>query len=92
MKRVRPMRGSVLLLDDQPGVVADGEVAVVARGSVNMDYLAVRVDPADNPGFGQGDRVVISDPNLGERLAIDGSQYRLVRVSDVVAVVGGREP
>lgn len=89
MNTVRPIDGYAILLDDQPTEVTSGGVVVFTRGAVNMDYLVVRV--ASGAGFGQGDRVVISDPNIGRKINVDGACCRLVRIDDIIGVVEVRK-
>ena len=85
---IRPIRRFVLLLDDQPERTEGG---VIVRQELlrrtNLDYTVVRVGEKENVGFGQGDRVVLADPNVGRPVRIDGTVFRLVRVSDIIAVV-----
>ena len=86
---VRPIRRFVLLLDDQPGEFVTPEGLVVSRGfdNVNLDYYVVSVGTDEDCGFGSGDRVVLGDPNAGRKVRLDGIVYRVVRTSDVVAVL-----
>jgi len=83
----RPIRRFVLLLDDQDETVENG---VLVREDVrcrHMDFTVVRVGDREKAGFGQGDRVVVSHPDVGRRVRLDGVYYRLVRVSDVIGVL-----
>lgn len=84
---IKPIRRFVLLLDDQPEVNEGGVVVQKKFGCDHMDFLVVRVGTEEQAGFGQGDRVVVQDPNVGRRVRIDGVVYRLVRVSDVIATI-----
>lgn len=86
---LRPIRRHVLLLDDQEGgiVLHDGLYVDTGIHPETMDFYVVGVGNLENPGFGTGDRVVISDPAAGRRVKIDGVVYRLVRVTDVIAVI-----
>lgn len=86
---VRPIRRFVLLLDDQPGEFVTPEGLVVNRGfdNVNLDYYVVSVGTNENCSFGSGDRVILGDPNAGRKVRLDGIVYRVVRVSDVIAVL-----
>lgn len=87
-KQLRPIRRFVLLLDDREETVQDG--VVVRRGmtfGTNLDYTVLRVGTEEKCGFGQGDRVVLFDPDAGRKLKIDGVPMRLVRVGDVIGVV-----
>ena len=86
-KHIRPIKRFVLLLDDQPERTENGIILQSGYGSSNMDYLVVRVGESESVDFGQGDRVLISDPNAGRRVMIDGVVYRLVRVADIIAVL-----
>jgi len=86
-KFVRPIRRFVLLLDDQPEQTEGGIIVNREYTSSRMDRLVVRVGDKENVDFGQGDRVVLSDPNCGRRVMIDGTVYRLVRVADIIAVM-----
>lgn len=85
---IRPIRRFVLLLDDQPERIEGG---VIVRQeiwrSTHLDYTVVRVGEKENVDFGQGDRVVLADPNAGRPVMIDGTVFRLVRVSDIIAVI-----
>lgn len=87
MARVRPIRRHVLLLDDQPESVDGGVVVRRELGNAYLDYVVVAVGEDENVDFGPGDRVVVSDPNIGRKVRLDGIVYRVVRVSDVLAVV-----
>jgi co-chaperonin GroES (HSP10) len=93
MKRatVRPIRRFVLLLDDQPEMVEGGVIVQRRAGVTHHDFPVVRVGEHEDCDFGQGDVVVVSDPNAGRRVMIDGVVYRLVRTSDVIAVVEPQE-
>lgn len=88
MTSLRPIKRFVLLLDDQPEEVKSGTIIIKTLGSIHMDYTVVRVGKNEKVDFGQGDRVIISDPNIGRKIRIDGIVYRLVRVSDIIAVIG----
>lgn len=89
---IRPIRRFVLLLDDQPERIEGG---VIVRQEIwrrtHLDYTVVRVGEKENAGFGQGDRVVLADPNVGRPVMIDGTVFRLVRVSDIIAVMTQEE-
>lgn len=84
---VRPIRRFVLLLDEQPEVIEGGVVVRRERGVGRHDFPVVRVGEAENVDFGQGDIVVLEDPNAGRRIMLDGIVYRLVRVRDIIAIV-----
>lgn len=86
-KFLRPIRRFVLLLDDLPERTEDGIVLVSGLGTVNMDYVVVRVGEKENVDFGPGDRVILKDPNVGRKVRVDGTVYRLVRVEDIIAVM-----
>lgn len=85
---VRPIRRFVLILDDPDETVSDGVVVRRDIWGTHMDYFVVRVGTEEKADFGQGDRVVLSSPDVGRRVKIDGITYRLVRTSDIIAVVG----
>lgn len=86
---VRPIRRFVLLADDQPGFTDVGGVLVDNMlGTDNLDYYVVAVGSEEsNPGFGVGDRVILSDPNAGRKVRIEGVVHRLVRTTDIIGVV-----
>lgn len=87
-KQVRPIRRFVLLLDDTDETVQDG--VIVRRGisfGSNLDYTVLRVGTEEKCGFGQGDRVILCDPDAGRKLKLDGIPMRLVRVQDVIGVI-----
>ena len=84
---VRPIRRFVLLLDDQPDRTEGG--VVVNDGlyrCMHLDYLVVAVGELEDCDFGTGDTVVLAKPDAGRRVVLDGTMYRLVRVSDIIAV------
>ena len=89
---IRPIRRFVLLLDDQPERIEGG---VIIRQEIwrrtHLDYTVVRVGEKENVDFGQGDRVVLADPNVGRPVMIDGTVFRFVRVSDIIAVMTQEE-
>lgn len=87
MARLKPIRRHVLLLDDQEVQVENGVTVLRRRGTPYLDHLVVQVGERESVDFGVGDRVVLSDPNAGRRVRIDGTAYRLVRTDDVVAVL-----
>lgn len=85
---VRPTRGSVLLLDDQPGCVDVGGVLVdPVLGTDCLDFYVVAVNAGDGCGFGVGDRVVLADPNAGRKVRLDGVVHRIVKADDIIAVM-----
>lgn len=86
---VRPIRRFVLLVDDQQGWIDEGGVLIDARlGTDNLDYYVAAVGTEERDlGFGVGDRVVLADPNAGRKVRLDGAAYRLVRTSDIIAVM-----
>jgi len=84
---VRPIRRFVLLLDDQPEMNEGGIIVQRQFGVSHHDFPVVRVGELENVDFGQGDIAVLKDPNVGRRIMLDGIVYRLVRVSDIIAVV-----
>lgn len=84
---IRPIRRFVLLLDDQPETSEGGVVVQRKFGTFHHDFPVVAIGTEEeNVGFGVGDVVVIDDANKGRRVMLDGIVYRLVRVTDVVAV------
>ena len=84
---VRPIKRFVLLLDDQPETVEGGVVVRRQFGTYHHDFYVVRVGEEEQVDFGQGDRVLVEDPNAGRRVMLDGVVYRLVRVADIIAVL-----
>lgn len=84
---LRPIKKHVLLLDDPDETNANGVVVRTPMHRTNMDYTVLRVGAKERCDFGQGDRVVLADPNAGRRLKIDGVPLRLVRVNEVIGVV-----
>lgn len=84
---VRPLRRHVLVLDDPDTVDSNG--ILLSRGfrGVHLDFTVVKVGIDEDAGFGQGDRVMLSDPCAGRPLKLDGTPYRLVRISDIIAVI-----
>lgn len=84
---VRPIKRFVLLLDDQPEYVDGGVVVRKDFGCNHMDFIVVAVGEREDADFGTGDRVVVRDPNVGRRVMLDETVYRLVRVSDIIAVM-----
>lgn len=85
MARLRPIRRHVLLLDDQGMQVENGVTVLRKWGTPYLDHLVVQTGTDEDLDFGPGDRVVLSDPNAGRRVMLDGTVYRLVRVKDVIA-------
>ena len=84
---LRPIKRHVLLLDDPDETIANGVVVRTSMHRTNMDYMVLRVGAEERCDFGQGDRVVLADPNAGRRLKIDGVPLRLVRVNEVIGVM-----
>lgn len=81
---VSPLKGYVLLADDGEETSDGGIVRANLPGKgVNMDFYAA----TPGPGFGAGDLVLISDPNAGRRIKVDGIPYRIVREDEVVGVL-----
>ena len=70
------------MLDTQDTQTDGGVTVIRRRGSPYMDYLVVA--SAENLDYGPGDRVVVKDPNIGKRVRIDGTVYRLVREADII--------
>lgn len=87
MAFVRPIKRFVLLVDDQPEYTENGVIIRKTIGCDHMDFCVVAIGEREDADFGVGDRVVVHDPNIGRRVMIDGVVYRLVRVSDIIAVV-----
>ena len=68
---------------DAGGVLVDSTL-----GTDNLDYYVAAVGAEEkDPGFGVGDRVVLSDPNVGRKVRVDGVVHRLVRTTDIIGVV-----
>lgn len=86
-RHLRPLKRFVLLLDDQPETVEGGIVVSRRLGTFHHDFPVVAVGRDENVDFGVGDTVVVKDPNAGRRVMLDGVVHRLVRVSDIIAVV-----
>ena len=84
---LRPIKRHVLLLDDPDETNANGVVVRTSMHRTNMDYVVLRVGAEERCDFGQGDRVVLADPNAGRRLKIDGVPMRLARVNEVIGVI-----
>lgn len=84
-KFLRPISDHVLLVDEQPEAVEGGVIVDRTVGCGRMDFVVAKAP--GGAGFGQGDRVVVSDPNAGRRVKLDGCVYRIVPVSDIVAVM-----
>lgn len=88
MKRLRPIRGFALLVDDPMEHVEHG--IVISTGSAtwrkNMDYVVAAVGHGTE-GFGAGDRVVLRHASAGKSLFLDGTAYRLVKTEDVIGRV-----
>jgi len=87
MTTVRPIKRFVLLLDDQPEQTVGGVIVRRTLGNAYLDYVVVAVGEREQAGFGPGDRVLVRYPNVGRKVRIDGVVYRVVRVSDVIAVM-----
>lgn len=84
---VRPIRRFVLILDDPDETIENGVVMKRDIWGVHMDYFVVRVGTEERCDFGPGDRVILSSPDIGRKVKIDGIVYRVVRVSDILAVI-----
>lgn len=87
MARLRPIKRFVLLLDDQPEQTVGGVIVRRELGNAYLDYLVVAVGANEDVPYGPGDRVVLSDPNAGRKVKLDGTVHRVVRVSDIIAKV-----
>ena len=89
LKRLRPIRRFVLVVDDPPEYSEGG--IVVRRDSTgetrHLDYPVAMVGTDEDLDFGPGDRVVLAHPWAGRSVFLDGIAYRLVRVADIVGVV-----
>lgn len=86
-KFLRPLPGKVLLVDEQDGETVVGGIVVRRNlGCTCMDF-AVAATGEGVSEFGSGDHIVLDDPNVGERIRVDGIVYRLVDVDRVMAVV-----
>lgn len=88
---LRPIRRFVLLLDDEQEVKVGDLIVKRDFGTDYLDYYVLSVGTNENCDFGSGDRVVLSDPNCGRKLRVDGVACRLVRVSDIIAVIERNE-
>lgn len=87
MARVRPIKRFVLLFDDPEWSVDSGVSVHTSLTSRYLDYYVAGVGTDEHVEFGSGDRVVLSDPNAGRKVRLDGVACRVVRVSDIIAVV-----
>jgi co-chaperonin GroES (HSP10) len=89
---LRPIKRFVLILDDQPEHV-DGGIVLTSKAEAcyHMDFTVVAVGTNETVDFGVGDRVVLENANRGRRLMLGGTVYRLVKVTDIIAVMGGAE-
>lgn len=87
VKRLRPLKRFVLLLDDQPEFSDKGIIVKKTFGNYHMDYLVVAVGENETVDFGAGDRVILASPNAGRRVYVDGILHRLVKISDIIAVL-----
>ena len=79
---LRPLKGYVYLLDDQPETTEKGVVVRRTFGAAYLDYTVVA---GSGDGFGPGDRVLLDDANAGRRVFIDGVTYRLVKTDRLIA-------
>ena len=87
MKRfLRPIKRFVLLLDDQPEYTEGGIVVRKDEGCYHMDFTIVSIGTNEHVDFGVGDVAILWSPNIGRRVMLGGIVYRLVRVSDIIAV------
>ena len=83
---LRPIRRFVLVLDDQPETNEGGVIVHREMGCSHMDFTVVAVGTTETVDFGVGDSVIVCDANVGRRVMLDGTVYRLVRVSDIIGV------
>lgn len=83
---LRPIRRFVLVLDDQPETDEGGVIVRREMGCSHMDFTVVAVGTSETVDFGVGDSVIVCDANVGRRVMLDGTVYRLVRVSDIIGV------
>lgn len=83
---LRPIRRFVLLLDDQPEYTEGGIVVRKDEGCYHMDFPVVAVGTNETVDFGVGDVAVLWSPNIGRRVMLGGTVYRLVKVADIIAV------
>lgn len=88
MTSLRPIKRFVLLLDDQPEYNDGGIIVRKSEGCYHMDFTVINIGTNEVADFGVGDRVIVSDPNIGRRVMVDGTVCRLVRVSDIIGVIG----
>lgn len=87
MKFLRPIRRFVLLVDE-PKEIVKGGIIDISTGTDRLDYFVAAVGTEErDPGFGPGDRVLIDDPNIGRKVTIDGVPYRVVRTTNIIAVL-----
>lgn len=87
VKKLRPLKRFILLLDDQPEFSDKGVIVKKGFGNYHMDYLVVAVGTNETAEFGPGDRVILNDPNTGRKVYVDGILHRVVRLSDIIAVL-----
>ena len=88
---IKPLRGTVIVYDDQPETRERGVVVAQAIGVRHLDFPVVAVNPHDHLDFGVGSVVVLEDPNvdgdMNHRRRLDGVVYRAVRVEHIAGVV-----
>lgn len=76
---LRPIRRHILLSDPACGPL---------EPELHLDFHVVAIGFLEpNPGFGVGDRILLGDPNAGRKVKLDGCVYRVVRVTDILAVI-----
>lgn len=80
---LRPLKGYVYLLDDQPETTEKGVVVRRGLGTFHHDFTVVAV------GHGvrlvqPGDIAVMKDPNAGRGLMADGIVYRIVKENELI--------
>lgn len=80
---VRPVRGYVYLLDDQPETVEKGVVVRRRFGTFHHDFTVVAVGHGVE-SVRPGDVAVMKDPNAGRGFMADGIVYRIVKESELI--------
>lgn len=87
---LKPIKGTVIVHDDQPDTTVGGVHIGTPFGCRHLDFTVVAVNPEDNLDFGVGSVVILDDPNvngdLNHRRMIDGIVYRAVDIEHIIAV------